>query len=72
MQKGHVEHDHFERGNSRLPRYVGLLGPREKLEAFCHASAAMFRGRFMAYKDIERCGWEAAQTAAAGQPEDAS
>lgn len=58
MAKGRVEHDHFEYGNSRLPLYVELLGPREMLEAFCHTSAELLRGRFMVYKDIERWGWE--------------
>jgi len=58
MEKGHVEHDHFEHGNSRLPLYVELLGTRAMLEEFCHATAEMLRGRLIVYKDIERWVWE--------------
>jgi hypothetical protein len=63
MAKGHVEHDHFEHGNSRLPLYVELLGPRPTLEAFCQALAEPLRGRFMVYKDIERWAWDEAPVA---------
>jgi len=58
MEKGHVEHDHFEYGNSRLPLYVELLGTRAMLEEFCHATEEMLRGRLIVYKDIERWAWE--------------
>lgn len=57
IDKDHVQHEHVEYGNSRLPIYVELHGTRDMLERFCMESSELLRGRMIVYKDVERWGW---------------